>query len=332
MRSRGGLFGRIADPANLEAAMRRAALGKHGRGPVRRLLAGADREFALLRDEILSGAYRPRPYLQFRVMDPKPRTISCADFRDRVVHHAICAVVAPVFERSFISDSFACRAGKGAHRAVLRAQRLSRRRGWCLKGDIRRFYDSVDHAVLIRLLERKVREPALRHLLRVIVEHPLPGQNPGKGLPIGNLTSQWFANLYLDRLDHEVKDRLGCRAYVRYMDDFVAWDARKDRLFDLWGEIRAFLAEQLRLELKEAGTFIAPVEAGVPFLGLRVFPGLLRLQRARLRRMRSLIARREGAHARGEISAEDLARSAGASFGMMAFFGMRVPVASAHDA
>lgn len=306
MKSHGGLFARIVAPDNLDAAIDRAARGKHERVPVQRFLADRAANVAQLREEITDGSYRTLPYAQFHVVDPKPRLISCADFRDRVVHHAVCAVLAPLIDRRLIADNYACRIGKGSHRALLRAQLLVRRHGWFLKTDIRRYYDSVDHAILLGKLGRLCREPALQSLLATLIEHPIPGQAAGTGLPIGNLTSQWFASFYLDEMDHWLKEAWRIPGYLRYMDDIACWADDKDQLFALAADLRVFLAERLGLQLKEERTQVAPVSEGMPFLGWRVHPGVLRQQGQRLRRQRRLLARREAAYLRGDLSAQQL--------------------------
>jgi hypothetical protein len=331
MKSYGGLLAQIVDPTNLDAALDRAAAGKRDRVPVQRLLAERAVEIPRLAEELATGNYRPRPYRQFAICDPKPRRISCADIRDRVVHHALCAILAPLIERRLIADNYACREGKGSHRALLRAQGLARRHGWWLKTDIRRYYDSIDHAVLLGKLEALCRESALRRLLAVIVEHPIPGQAPGKGLPIGNLTSQWFANLYLDEIDHWIKEERRIPGYIRYMDDLALWADDKDSLFALAADLRPRLAERLGLELKEPRTLIAPVSEGMPFLGWRVYPGLLRQQGRRLRRQRRLLARREAQYLAGEIDAGKLQDCVRALAGPRRFLGYGEPLRSTLD-
>jgi hypothetical protein len=332
MKSYGGLFAAVVARRNVEVATDRAARGKRDRPAVQRFLAARDANIGQLVEDLAEGVYRPGPYRQFGILDPKPRLISCADFRDRIVHHAICRILGPLIDGRMIADSYACRDGKGAHRALLRARDFSRRFSWTLKADIRRYFDSVDHEALLRRLERLVREPALRALLAAIVRHPFPGQAPGKGLPIGNLTSQWFANLYLDELDHWAKEARRIPGYVRYMDDIACWAESKDALFAFAAEMRAFLAERLQLNLKEDRLVIAPVTEGMPFLGWRVYPGLLRQQGTRLRRQRRLIARRELEYLRGEISAETLQDSVRAVVGTRRFLGCGEPVRSLVDA
>ncbi|MCO6453672.1 MAG: RNA-directed DNA polymerase [Pirellulaceae bacterium] len=306
MKSTGGLFERIVASESLEMAMRRASRGKRDRPGVRAFLNESTARLAELQLNLVGGTYSPLPYHQFRILDPKPRLISCADFRDRVAHHAICGQIAPVIERRLIDDTFACRRGKGAHRAVLRAQALSRRYAYYLKTDVRQYYDSVHHATLEELLGRLFREPRLRRLLSVIVRHRLPGQAEGRGLPIGNLTSQWFGNLYLDATDHWLKETRRAPGYVRYMDDLVVWSDCKSWLWALAADLSEYLAETRQLALKSERTLIAPCGVGVPFLGYRVFPGLLREQGRRVRRRRRLLRQREWAFECGNLSAEQL--------------------------
>ncbi len=326
MKSYGSLFERVVAPANLAEAMARAARGKGDRGGVARFLRDADAELAAMRVELLDGAYRPRPFQQFGILDPKPRTISCADFRDRVVHHAVCGVVAPCIERGLIADNYACRVGKGSHRALLRAKEFALRYGWFLKSDIRRYYDSVDHGILLGKLGRLCREARLLRLFEVIVRQPLPGQAAGKGLPIGSLTSQWFANLYLDETDHWLKEVRRVPGYVRYMDDLACWSDSKQELLALAADLEAFVSERLEVHLKPERTFVGPVSEGMPFLGWRVYPRLLRQQGARLRLRRRKFAQREAQYGRGEISAAKLQDCARALNGPRVFLGFGEPL------
>ncbi|NCA83905.1 MAG: RNA-directed DNA polymerase, partial [Opitutae bacterium] len=271
----------------------------------------------------LSGAWRPGPYGQFRVTDPKPRTISCAPVRDRVVHHALCGVVAPILERGFTEDCYACRAGKGTHRAAARARELVRRHGWTCKLDIRRYFDSVPHDRLLELLLPMFREKEIRRMIEVIVRHPVPGLPDGRGLPIGNLTSQWFANFYLSGLDHYAKEGLGAPGYVRYMDDIVLFAGGKAEIWRLHNGVCGWIAEERPLEVKGERTVVAPVTEGLAFLGLRIFPGGWRFQRSRLLRTRRKFRRRERQWLSGEIDSEQLTMCAAAAGGGMRWYGFR---------
>lgn len=253
--------------------------------------------------------YLPRPYTAFVIREPKERLISAADIRDRVVHHALCGALETVFERRAIAASYACRIGKGTHAAVAHAQRLTRRFPYVVKCDVRRYFASVDHEVLLSLVGRLVKDARVLALVERIVRHGAPGAEAGKGLPIGNLTSQHFANLYLGELDHFVTDRLGVGAYLRYMDDFLFFGHDKVRLWEQLAATRELLAESLLLALNEPRTRLAPVTEGVAFLGFRVFPGTVRLAGPKLARLRRTVRARERAYLGGHIGEDDLARS-----------------------
>ncbi len=226
------------------------------------------------------------------------------------MHHAVLNVQEPVFERCFIHDSYACRKDKGTHRAVARARKWVRRYPYFMKADVRKFFATIDHGVLEGLLERKFKDRRLLDLCRIIIRHPFSGQGEGMGIPVGNLTSQWWANLYLDPLDHFIKDELGMRAYARYMDDTVFFAYDKETLHRLRAEMETFLEDRLKLRLKEPGTFIAPIRQGLPFLGFRIFPNLVRLRREGLLRFQRKMRKNEKAFAEGRMDEDAMIRSA----------------------
>lgn len=247
----------------------------------------ADR-LMVLSDELLGGEYRPRPYSHFYIHEPKHRKISAAAFRDRVVHHALCSIIEPRFERVFIPDSYANRAGKGTHRAIDRLQQFARRFRYVLRGDIRQHFASIDHAILLDALRSKVSEPDIMALINVIVasgrdvlrdeydmvwfpaDDLLAACRP-RGLPIGNLTSQFWSNCYLHPFDLFVKRELGCTGYLRYVDDFALF---ADDKATLWAWKRA-LQERLatlHLTIHEHSAQVTPTAAGIPWLGFVVYP------------------------------------------------------------
>jgi len=323
LRSYGGLFPQIVSAENLLQAMGAASRGKRTRPEVVRFLDGADQELQSLQRELSGGTYVPGSYRCFRICDPKPRMISCAPFRDRVVHHAVCDVIGPVIERRFIFDSFACRVGKGTHRATQRAQGFARRFRYFLKLDVGSFFDTVDHGILLSLLGRIFRERPLLALLETIVRAPVPGASAGRGVPIGNLTSQWFANLYLDGADHRVKETLRVPGYVRYMDDFLLFADSKASLWGAHDALEAYLAAERGLKLKARATQLAPCAEGIPFLGMRVFPGTWRLQHRRFLRTRRRNRWMERQVLAERMTGEQLARSATAAQGILSWYGMR---------
>jgi hypothetical protein len=310
MKRAGNLFEGVVDFGALGAAARRAARRKRLTREAAHFLLELEPEVLALERELARGTYRPGGYRTFEVRDPKPRTISAAPFRDRVVHHALCAGLEPVLEGYAIGGSYACRRGKGTLAAIERAQVLARRHPWFLKLDVRRYFETVDHAVLEALLRRKLKDRRLLALCDRVIEAGAPGSEPGKGLPIGNLTSQHFANFYLGALDHHVVQLVRPGAYVRYMDDLLLLGADKATLRIAEAQVTAFLAERLGLEIKREASRLAPVSTGVPFLGFRVWPRLVRLDAPRARRFRRRMRCLEQRHEAGALDEAAWARSA----------------------
>jgi RNA-directed DNA polymerase len=248
-------------------AWHKAGRGKRGKTTVARFEYRAEEHLAEVREQLLGGTYRPGGYVHFHIKDPKRRRISAAGFRDRVVHHALCNVIEPRFERLFIEDSFANRLGKGTHRAIQRLQDFALRYRYVLRADIVQHFASVDHAVLLTILGRRIPEPDVMALVRRIVESGrgvlddqyrpvffagddlLAACRP-RGLPIGNLTSQFWSNCYLHPFDVFVKRELGCRAYLRYVDDFALFGDSKRELWAWKAAVIKRLA-QLRLVIHE---------------------------------------------------------------------------------
>jgi retron-type reverse transcriptase len=305
----GGLWPRITSFENLTRAARRAARSKRDRRSVAFFLERLDPEVLALERELEAGAWRPGEPVRFEIRDPKPRVISAAPFRDRVVHHALIGPLEPVFERRMRPESFACRRGKGTHAALRRARELVRRHDYFLKLDIARCFESIRHDVVIETLARIIKDSRVLDLVRAVLRGPPSAPETGVGLPIGNLTSQWFANLVLDRLDHHVTVELRTGAYVRYMDDFVLFGGSKAELRGRLDAVRAFVEDPLRLRLKDPATILAPVSEGLPFLGFRVHRGMTRVRPENLRRSIRRWKQRLRAHAAGEIDEQKLTAS-----------------------
>ncbi len=323
MKSYGQLWERITSAENLLAAWGRVQKGHGGSQAVLAFGRDAERLLAGLHDELLAGTYRPGAYVQFRVRDPKPRTISCAPVRDRVLHHALCGVITPLLERRFTEDSYACREGKGTHRACARARALVRLNPWYCKIDVRHYFDSIGHDRLQAVLLPLFREREVRELVERIVRHPVPGQAEGRGLPIGNLTSQWFANVFLDGFDHHAKEVLRLPGYIRYMDDMVLFAGSKAACWQALDEAQRWLRDERGLELKAEATRLAPVTEGLPFLGLRIFPACWRLQRERFLRTRRKFAARQRAFEEGSLDEARLQACAVAADGGVRWFGFK---------
>lgn len=289
------LYPQIVQFENLRRAFKKAARGKRKRPDVAAFEYCLEVELQQLQDELLDESYRPGIYYNFRIFDPKPRLISAAPFKDRVVHHALCQVIEPLFERRFIYDSYACRVGKGTHAALDRCSEFARRYPYVLKCDIEHFFPSMDLTLLAGQLARLIAcSPTLRLCQKILDsgagihrrDRPplyLPGDDlwaalRPTGLPIGNLTSQFWANVYLDPLDQFIKRELKCQGYTRYVDDALLFAADKRQLHAWRAEVIGFLAG-LRLRLHEPQAAVFPVQTGIPFLGWRVYPDHRRLRR-----------------------------------------------------
>lgn len=301
----GNLFQKIVSFDNLLAAAHKAFRGKKDKLSTADFYFNYEYELLALQAELKAGTYTPRPLRTFLIREPKVRQISAPVFRDRVLHHAICNIIEPVFEKGYISGSFACRKGKGTHRAIKQTQTYCRTYDYFLKGDIRKYFDSIDHQVLKRLLDNKFKDPDLKGLLRIIIDS---ANESGRGIPIGSLTSQHFANFYLDKLDHYIKEKPGVKGYLRYMDDFILFANEKAGLHIMKSKIEIFLAKHLRLRLKESATVIAPVRNGVSFLGFRVYPRLIRLKQENKKRLTKKLKKRTVQFRGGVITEEEYAR------------------------
>jgi RNA-directed DNA polymerase len=305
----------IADALNLRQAALRAARGVRSRPAARRFLGDLDHQLAVMRQEILNETIQVGCSTEFMVYDPKPRRVLAPVFRERVLHHAIMAHVGPVLERTLVADTFACRLGKGTVAAVLRAQQHARRFAWYGQIDVRRYFPSVNHEVLLDLLERRFRDAAVRRLMRRIIESH--AESPGRGLPIGSLCSQHFANFYLGLLDRAVLEQSSARAMVRYMDDLVLWGNSRAEVVQSLEVAERVVVERLSLKLRESPT-INRVEHGLSFCGFRIHPGILR---ALPRRKKCYVrARRkwERRFAASKITAAELQRGYDSAAGILA--------------
>jgi retron-type reverse transcriptase len=282
------VFEQVTAWENLLRAWRDAARGKRGKRSVAAFeFKAADRLLAL-QAALEDGSWKPGAYVHFQIHEPKSRWISAAPFADRVVHHALCNVMEPVFERLFIADSYANRVGKGTHRAVDRLQEFARQYRYAMRLDVVKHFPSIDHAVLLETLARHIADARIRELAARIVasgdgvleqEYRMvyfPGDDllaacRPRGLPIGNLTSQFWSNCYLNPLDHFVRRELVCPAYLRYVDDMALFSDSKSQLWE-WKAAVVERLQRFRLTIHDRSAQVQPTEAGVPWLGFVVYP------------------------------------------------------------
>lgn len=318
------LFEQVCDWDNLYLAYRKARKGKRSRPPAASFEYDLETNLVTLQRELQEKTYRPGAYSSFYIHEPKRRLISAAPFRDRVVHHALCNVIEPLFERSFIFDSYANRIGKGTHAALDRAQEYARRHPYVLQCDVKQFFPSLDLEILRETLARKLADPDVLWLIDgiltsgigVLAEEYQMEWFPGddllaatrpRGLPIGNLTSQFWANCYLNPVDHFIKRELRCPGYVRYVDDLLLFADDKPTLWR-W---RAAVINQLgrrRLTI-HSGAQPRPVTEGIPFLGFVVYPSHRRLKRRKIIHFRRRLRTELRAYRSGELPAEKITAS-----------------------
>jgi RNA-directed DNA polymerase len=302
MRRTANLFEQICMPENLRAAFQKASQGKRDQPVVREFGQALDSRLSEMLVTIGNGSIALGRFHQFVIRDPKERVITAPCFEERVLHHAVMNLSEPVFDRWLIDDTFACRKGKGREAAVLRAFSFSKRFGWFLKLDIRKYFDSISHSTLQNLLKRRFKDDQLLELLNRII-HSFRGAI-GVGLPIGSLTSQHFANFYLGWFDRFVKESLRIRGYVRYMDDMALWHDDPTVLKRIRSQCEEFLNKTLSLKVKPM--ILQRTSVGVDFLGCRIWPTHVSLSRRSKRRWQRRMVILQQAARLGLISAHDL--------------------------
>lgn len=323
MKRYGNLYPQIIDFSNLLAAARQAQKGKRFRQPVLEFNDNLESNLLQLHDELESKNHRPGDYRTFEIFEPKRRLISAAPYRDRVVHHALCNLIVPIFNRTFIATSYANRVGFGSHRALQKFVGYARSSRYILQCDIRKYFPSIDLQILKSQIRRKIKCRDTLWLVDLIIDNSnfqepnldyFPGddlltplQRP-KGLPIGNLTSQFFANVYLNGFDHFVKEALNVKKYLRYVDDFALFGENRSFFIDCRQAIEAYLA-QLRLKIHPIKSQLFQTRYGASFLGFRVFPDRIRVRNHNLQRGRERLRELDAGYASGRLSAEAVCQS-----------------------
>ncbi|MEO0348846.1 MAG: RNA-directed DNA polymerase [Cyanobacteria bacterium P01_A01_bin.15] len=287
------------------------------------MLAFNDRlesELLQLQTELTNFTYRPGSYRTFRIRDPKPRMISAAPYRDRVVHHALCNVIVPLLDRTLIHHTYANRLGYGTHRALAQFTDWARRYRYCLQCDIQTYFPSIDHEILKSIIQQRIKCPDTLWLVETIIDAsneqiPVIEYFPGdtlltpvkrrRGLPIGNLTSQFFANLYLSPFDHFVKRQLKLKHYLRYVDDFAAFSDDRQKLADARLAMEDYLAT-LRLKMHPIKSQLSETRYGANFVGFRILPDRIRVRNDNVRRARRRLRYLQHQYAIGNIELEPL--------------------------
>jgi RNA-directed DNA polymerase len=328
MKRHGHLWAQIIDFGNLKQAAKQAQKGKRFRQNVLEFNYNLEKSLENLQVALITKTYRPGEYHTFRICDPKPRLISAAPYGDRVIHHALCNIIIPLLDRSFIADTYANRQGLGTHRALRRFQQFASTHRYVLQCDLKKYFPSIDHEILKAQIRHQIKCPDTLWLIDRIIDSSNPQDPviqyfPGDdlltpitrrhGLPIGNLTSQFFANLYLDRFDHFVKEHLRVRCYLRYVDDFVLFSNDRQELVAARSAIAEYL-QSLRLILHPIKTQLLETCYGVNFVGFRLLPMgdtfpktiCIRVRNDNLRRARRRLQQLQQDHIQGLIAQKAL--------------------------
>lgn len=316
------LFDQVASFENLYFAWKKARQGTGWNDDTYYFNFHLEHQLFKLQQQIKSETYQPGHYQYFNILDPKPRVIAVAPFVDRVVHHALVQFLMPVFEPTFIDHSYATRVGKGTHCAIEQAQKLVRRYSWYYKMDILHFFENVDHHLMLKFVARKIKDPKVMRLTEKIINN-VAGS---KGLPIGNLTSQFFANVYLNSLDHFIKESLQIKGYLRYMDDFVIFADRKQVLIQQHQKIEQQINQQLKLTLKQQACLLNKSSAGLSFLGMRIFKGLIRVKSENKRRCLKRLKHKEHLFLINKLTEQQFTDSVISTQSHLKYFCPRLPV------
>jgi retron-type reverse transcriptase len=284
MKRHGNLWGDITSEENIQLAYKKARKHKSNFRSVKRFELDEERNLKRVRQSLLDKTFTTSQYTSKLIYEPKKRVIYALPFSpDRIVQHALMNVLAPIFDRLFIDNSFACREGKGQHAGSLKTREFIKKNKYCLKCDISKFYPSINHEILLKIIKRKIKCPDTLWLVEDIV-NSFPGET---NAPIGNLTSQWFGNLYMNELDTYVKQELKIKDYIRYCDDFCLFHNDKKVLNEAAVKIENFANNELKLKLSKCDLF--PVSRGVDFLGYRHFNRYTLLRKSTAKRVKKRI-------------------------------------------
>ncbi len=322
MRIYKNIFEEIISPENLFSAWDSFKSDKRSKSDVQNFEWNLEQNIFQLHRDLKDKLYKHGPYAGFYITDPKQRHIHKATVRDRVLHHAVFSVVNPIFEPTFIPTSFSCRVGYGTHKGVEALKNITRKvsenntkQCFVLKCDVRKFFDSVNHEILLSIIKKRIKDDDAVWLLNSIVRSYESA--PGKGIPIGNLTSQLFANVYMNELDQFVKHRLNIKHYVRYTDDFAIISKNPEELKSLLIPISEFLENELALTLHPNKSILRSVCQGVDFLGYTTFPKYRLIRTKTKHRMFKKLEKRMKEYESGDITKLNLEQSINSYLGVL---------------
>ena len=285
MKRHNNLFSQVIDFKNIHSAYLKTRKRKRYAKKALTFTFNLERNLVVIKKELFLQNYKHGKYNEFFVCDSKKRRIKAPCFKDRVIHHSLCNIIEPIFDKSFVFDSYACRNGKGTHKGIKRLKYFLKNRNndYCLKCDISKYFDSINHDILIFLIKRKIKDKKIIRLIREIIKS-IHEDEAGKGIPIGNLTSQLFANIYLNELDQFVKHSLKQKKFIRYMDDFLILGNKKE-LHEIKEDTRSFLERKLHLHFNSKKAEVFPILKGIDFLGYVIFKEYILLRKSTIKRL-----------------------------------------------
>ena len=312
MKRYGNLYGKITDIENIRSAYEKAKKGKSWQNTVQKFEANLEENLLGIQKMLIDKTYQTSGYVTKKIYEPKERLIYKLPFApDRIVQHAIMNILEPIWEKLFISDSYACRKNKGIHAGSKKTIEYVRRNKYCLKGDMAKFYPSMNHDVLYKIICRKIKDQDVLDLLKNII-YSIGGET---NVPIGNYTSQWFGNLYLNELDQRVKNVYKIKDYIRYCDDFLLFSNDKDLLHNILIDMEIFINTELKLKLSKKDIF--QVSRGVDFLGYRHFRKFILLRKSTTKRVKKRIKQLPYLYNNGIVTRDQFRSSLASTLGWM---------------
>lgn len=317
MKTYNNLYSEITSFENLYLAFQKAKKYKRYKKGVGEFEYNLEKELFQIKRDLEFFNYKPSKPKKFILKDPKKRIIHAVSFRDRVIHHALCNIIEPIFDKRFIYDSYACRKERGTHKAISRLDSFIKKvskndtkQVYVLKMDIKKYFDNINHKILLEIIKKKIKDKNTIWLISIIIDNYHKNKEQGEiGIPIGNLTSQLFANIYLNELDYFIKEKLNIKYYIRYMDDFVILDTSFSFLLKIKEKIDIFINENLKLNLHPDKTRILKLNNGILFLGYRIFYYYKLLKKGNVKRFNKNLIEMKNKYKNQIISIYDIGNS-----------------------
>lgn len=312
MKRHGNLYNKICDINNLKLAYKKARKGKNWQNTIKNFDKNAEVNLLRIQKSLINKTFKTSKYRTKKIIEPKERLIYILPFNpDRIVQHALMNIIEPIWEGLFIHNSYACRIGKGIHAGSEKTMEYIRKNKYCLKCDISKFYPSIKHDILFSIIKRKIKCKDTLWLLRNII-YSIDGE---QNIPIGNYTSQWFGNLYMNELDQYIKHRYKIKYYIRYCDDFILFHNDKRYLRKMAKKIKIFLKEKLVLKFSKCDIF--PISQGVDFLGYRHFKKYVLLRKSTMKRVKKRLSKLPKKLEKNYITSEQYISSLASTMGWL---------------